>query len=94
MKAVEKQLGTQIVILQRGWVFVGRLYKRGYACRLEGAAVIRRWGTTKGLGEIAEGGPNTNTILEPCARSVTFHYLTVVTCIECNGAKWSNILAS
>ena len=47
----------QIVILNRGWVVVGNYYEKGDDCTLTDASVIRAWGTTKGLGELAENGP-------------------------------------
>jgi hypothetical protein len=80
--------GRQIVILQRGWIFVGKMTRIGNECELTEAATIRNWGTTKGLGEIAENGPTPNTKLDPCPM-VRFHYLTVVGVIECNEKNWS-----
>lgn len=77
-----------IVILQRGWVFVGDLIKNGTECRLENASNVRRWGTTKGLGQLAVEGPTANTVLDPCT-TVTFHELTAVATLECNGAAWA-----
>ena len=47
---------VRIIVLQRGWVAVGRFYQDGSACRLECAQIIRRWGTTRGLGELAAQG--------------------------------------
>lgn len=79
--------GMQIVILQRGWIFVGKLKREGNNCELTDAATIRNWGTTKGLGEIAEGGPTESTKLDPCP-TVRFHFLTTVGMIECNEEKW------
>lgn len=83
-----EDLGWQIVILQRGWVMVGKMKKTGYQCELSSASVIRRWGTTQGLGELADKGPLTDTKLEPCKREVRFHYLTVIATISCNEEKW------
>ena len=51
----------KIVILQRGWVMVGRLTRNGTDCVLSNASTIRRWGTTKGLGELAANGALQNT---------------------------------
>jgi hypothetical protein len=81
----------RIVILQRGWVKVGRFFQDGVNCRLENCSTIRRWGTTKGLGEIADGGPTKDTILdkEPTCR---FHELTIIATIDCEEAKWSKYL--
>ena len=77
----------RIVILQRGWVFVGEYCQSGDARWLEGASVIRRWGTTKGLGELVNG-PLPNTVLDPCGR-VDFHILGEICSIKANAEKWS-----
>lgn len=67
----------RIVVLQRGWVAVGRLFKHGNNCILENASVIRRWGTTKGLGEIALNGPTEKTVLDKCS-NLRFHELGIM----------------
>ncbi len=77
----------RIVILQRGWVFVGEYHQDGEKCWLENASCIRRWGTKQGLGELAVKGPLTNTTLEPTPR-VEFHILTVIATINCVKDKW------
>ena len=81
---------TRIVILQRGWVFVGKFERKGSDCKLHGASVIRKWGTTKGIGEIAEAGPTAQTTLDKCHGVVEFDYLTVVATVACNESKWSS----
>jgi len=87
-KSKEENLGKHICILQRGWVFVGDFSKIGNDCYLDNASVIRSWGTTKGLGEIAENGPiKDKTVLDSCPQ-VRFHYGTLVACIKCNDKKW------
>ena len=83
---------VKIVILQRGWAMVGRFERKGSECKLHDASVIRIWGTTKGLGEIAEGGPTTSTKLDKCNGLVEFDYLTVVATISCNKEKWEEVL--
>ena len=75
--------GRQIVIAQRGWVFVGLVQKSGVNFVIKEASVIRNWGTTKGLGELAENGPiKDKTILDTCP-DVTIHELSVVARIDC-----------
>jgi hypothetical protein len=86
----EKYLGIRIVILQRGWIFIGKLYQKGVDCRLENAYVIRRWGTSKGLGELASEGEKSETVLD-YAGNVSFHKLTEVANLECNTKKWKKI---
>jgi hypothetical protein len=83
---------TKIVVLQRGWVMVGKLEKTGSDCKLHNASVIRAWGTTKGLGEIAAEGPKSSTKLDKCNGLVEFDSLTVVCSIACNEEKWKNAL--
>lgn len=76
---------TRIVILQRGWVMVGRWHQGGDNVTLTDASVIRRWGTSKGLGELVNG-PLSGTTLDP-AGTVRFHVLTVVAALDAPG--WS-----
>lgn len=90
VKEVNKDI--RIVILQRGWVFVGNYEKlENGECILTSASCIRRWGTTKGLGELVDG-PTTKTILD-LVGVVKFNELTVVASIECRGEKWLKICA-
>ena len=37
----------KIVVLQRGWVYIGRFERNGNDCKLHNASCIRVWGTTK-----------------------------------------------
>lgn len=82
---------VKIAILQRGWVFVGKFQKYGSACKLTDAANIRAWGTTKGLGELAEGGPTSNTKLDK-VNDVSFHELGIVALIDCDDKVWKKHL--
>lgn len=82
----------KIVILQRGWVMVGRFERNGSDCKLRNASVIRSWGTTKGLGEIAKEGPTSNTKLDKTHGIVEFDYLTVVATVACEESAWKNAL--
>lgn len=71
----------RIVIAQRGWVFVGDFSQDGDAITLANASVIRRWGTTKGIGQLAKEGATSGTILDPCG-TVRFHQMTIVAIID------------
>lgn len=86
-------LGVRIVILQRGWVMVGRYERDGNDCKLHNAQVIRIWGTTRGLGEIALNGPTGETVLDPCNGVVEFHRLTEIANIACCEGQWTKVLA-
>ena len=91
---VEKEINSdiKIVVLQRGWIVVGRFERNGTQCKLHNASVIRVWGTSNGLGEIAEGGPTSSTKLDKCKGVVEFDYMTVVLTIDCEVRKWQNKL--
>lgn len=77
----------KIAILQRGWVFVGKFSQKGSKCTLTDAYNIRRWGTTKGLGELAENGPTADTKIDKI-NDVSFHELTAVALIDCDEKVW------
>lgn len=78
---------VKIVILQRGWVYIGR-YKQNenMMCELNNAYCIRKWGTTKGLPELKDG-PTKDTVLDPAGK-VTFHLLTTIAIIDVDGEAW------
>lgn len=78
-----------ILVLQRGWIAVGDLTDENeQRVKLTGASIIRRWGTTKGLGQLALEGPQSGTVLDACG-SVEVHPLAIVLRLPCEAAKWS-----
>lgn len=58
-----QSLGFQIVVLDRGFVYVGQTEIIGDFVKITKARNIRYWGTTKGLGELADG-PTRSTKLD------------------------------
>lgn len=77
---------VKIVVLQRGWVMVGRWSQDGEMCALDNAYVVRAWGTTKGLPELIDG-PTPSTKLDGPCRS-TFLLSTMVQAIDANADRW------
>ena len=67
---------------------IGDFEREGSECRLFNAFVIRKWGTTKGLGELAQKGPLSETVLDACFGVVEFDYLTVIATISVDESKW------
>ena len=77
----------QIVIAQRGWVFVGDVERSGDDVTITNAQCIRRWGTSKGLGQLVNG-PLNDTILDPMG-TVRLHALAVVATVDVEAGKWT-----
>ena len=84
---IPKNSNIKIVILQRGWIFIGRWSQNGDMCSLDDAYVIRTWGTTNGLGELALECKQSSAKLDK-AGHIDFHILTVVATLNCNDKKW------
>ena len=80
----------RIVVLQRGWVYIGRFSRTENLCQLHNAYNIRTWGTTKGLQELVNGATS-KTILDKCDGVVEFDWLTVVHTISVNVESWKQI---
>jgi hypothetical protein len=89
-KGIEFSGDIKIVILQRGWIYIGRFERTGNDCKLHNAYNIRQWGTTKGLAELVNGALN-NTKLDKCEGVVEFDWLTVIHTITVNAEKWKQI---
>lgn len=87
----------QIVVLQRGWVYIGRFSQKGEVCTLQNAYNIRRWGTEFGLGELAQKGPiaegvgNGPTKLDKNS-DVHFHEMTAVLRMDVDESKWAHLI--
>jgi hypothetical protein len=83
----EKSQDIRIVVLHRGHVVVGRYSRDGEYIVIDDASVVRIWGTTRGLGEIAAGGPTEKTVLDACPQ-VRVHHLVEIMSIQCEVEKW------
>lgn len=74
-----------IVIATYGWVFTGqKVQVHSDGVHIEKSDVIRTWGTTHGLGQLALGGPTSDTKLDPCG-TVRLPLTSVVAIIDCPG---------
>lgn len=87
-KSKEYDTDVRIVILQRGWVYIGKFEKIDNLCKLHNAYNIRTWGTTKGLCELVNGATS-STKLDKCEGVIEFDWLTVIHTISVNKEKWN-----
>ena len=75
--------GRIIYALERGWVVVGIPTQSDGQITLTDASVVRRWGTSKGLGELAERGALPETKLDPAPEGIQFPESSVVVSFPC-----------
>lgn len=61
----DKPCNHKIVVIQAGWVVTGAIEDRGDHLRVTDGSVIRAWGTTAGLGQLAIEGKQNETVLDP-----------------------------
>lgn len=77
---------VQIVVAQRGWVFVGKVSTTEEDLVITDAKNIRIWGTSKGLGELSDG-PISDTKYDEYG-TVTLPKLSVVARINASKGAW------
>jgi hypothetical protein len=78
---------VKIVVCDRGFVLVGRVEIKDSYVTISDCSCIRNWGTSKGLGEIASGGPTSSTKMD-AQPTTRVHELQVVQLIDCEASKW------
>ena len=82
--------GTAIVVLDRGFVYVGKVTIEDDWCCITSAKNIRVWGTTNGLGELVNG-PTKNTKLDAVG-NVRAPLRAVISIIDAKDDKWNSVL--
>lgn len=79
--------GVAIVVADRGFVYVGRVEVDEDFCVVEQAKNIRKFGTERGLGQLALEGPQENTVLDEVG-IVRIPMRAVISIIDTEAAKW------
>lgn len=82
--------GLQIAVLDRGFVYIGNVITDGEWCYISNAWNIRRWGTTRGLGELVTG-PLSETILDKVG-NIRMPLRTLQHLIAVESDKWTSKL--
>lgn len=77
----------KIVVLDRGFVYVGQVSQEDDFYVIKNAKNIRQWGTTKGLGELVSG-PLANTKLDNVG-TVRAPSRALISLIDVEQAKWN-----
>jgi hypothetical protein len=82
----------QIAVLDRGFVYVGLCVLADGMLTITDAQNIRRWGTTRGLGELALTGPTDKTKIDP-AGTVRAPAAAVMHLLDCAPDGWAKLFA-
>ena len=88
--APSDDMGVRIVVLQRGWVVVGHARRFGPRVVVSKCAVVRRWGTTNGLGQLASGGPIPGTTVLDACPDVECLEQEIVLSMKCDPTRWGD----
>ena len=78
-----------IVVLDRGFVYVGDVDDTSNKCIITNVFNIRKWGTTNGLGELSRNGPTEKTVLDP-SETVEVPHHAVNHCIHTKFELWDS----
>lgn len=79
----------QIVVLDRGWIVIGNVEEKEGKTYIKNPSVIRKWGTSNGLGELAIKGKLPNTILDKCL-DISVDTANIIFCMDCDKSKWED----
>ena len=80
--------GFGIVVLDRGFVYIGQVEHDGEWCVITNARNIRYWGTERGLGQLALEGPTDKTKLDAVG-TVRAPARAIISIIDSEAGKWS-----
>jgi hypothetical protein len=88
MPRAPQAAAIKIVVLDRGFVYVGKVKLSKDFVTIESASNIRYWGTTRGLGELVNG-PLEKTKLDPVGK-VLAPARALISLIDVNQAAWKS----
>lgn len=80
---IEREMGQNIVVLDRGFVYVGEVKFDGDFLHITKARNVRKWGTSKGLGELRTG-PLRDTVLDTVGEVIAPMH-SLIHLIPCTG---------
>lgn len=93
---MDTEVAIRILVIDRGFVLVGRCIPPetvGLWLTVTDCRVIRRWGTTQGLGELING-PTANTMLDAMVAKETIPVRAVLRVLEVDQAGWEPHLSA
>lgn len=85
----DEDYGWNVVVLDRGFVYVGEVLRKGDMYVMPAGRNIRYWGTDKGLHQLVTSGPTTDSKVDAPAL-VRIPARAVISLHETDGALWKN----
>ena len=85
--------GKQLAVLDRGFIYAGNVSVADGVVTIAQAQNVRRWGTSRGLGELAANGPLPDTVLDP-AGTVTAPVGSLIHLLALDEAAWAATLGA
>ncbi len=86
---------VNIYVLNLGWVVVGIEQEShnidNNLLNISNSFVVRRWGTSHGLGELATNGPLESTILDSIPQ-LKINTDSIIMILKCDASKWQERL--
>ena len=89
MLKCETLKGYAIVVLDRGFVYVGDCEVDDNWCVITNARNVRAWGTDRGLGQLAQDGPTEKTKLDVVG-TVRVPRRALIHLIDTEASKWTS----
>lgn len=82
-----------IVVADRGFVYIGYVETRGDMCVVRECRNIRRWGTERGLAQLANEGPTEESRIDPAMKFVHIPMRAVISIINVEKSAWKKMYA-
>lgn len=82
-----------IVVVDRGFVYIGYVETRNEMCIIRECRNIRRWGTERGLAQLVNDGPTSESRIDPAMKSVHIPMRAVISIINVEKSAWKQMYA-
>ena len=87
--SADQDYGWQVVVLDRGFVYVGEVRREGDMYVMPAGRNIRYWGTDKGLHQLVTSGPTKDSKIDAPAL-VRIPARALISLHATDGALWKN----
>jgi len=83
--------GLAIVVVDRGFVYVGRVTVNGDMCEIVDCRNIRYWGTENGLAQLVNDGPTSKSKIDEAMKFVSLPVRAVISVHPVEAKSWKKL---